>query len=418
MAGGFTGLLYITSIVAGYLADHYIGYYRAVLLGACLLFFGYVFLAFVSSLFLLCFSLGIISVGTGLLKSNISSYLGTSYKPKDPRREKGFTIFYAGINIGSMLGNFTSGYFYKHYGSTESFLIAAMGILIGLLVFYIGFKRANLKVIKRSIVFKDWLLTAVLVISSIIIATWVIFVPRLSLIFFSIVTIGSVFLIIHYSKHSAQQMKRSMAYLIFLVIAIVFWSIYNQMFLSMNLFINRVVVHNFFGIPMTTQAFIIANNVGVIVFGFSIIKLWNYVSDAKKYLLGMFILCFVFVIVLLGIHSSSPTGKVSAYWVILAYLVLSLSEICISPIGLALATKLAPKGRVGIFMGLWLVTTGIGGYIAGLIARFAAVPKSSDTSIQHMKMIYAHAFQDYVILAVVAFILTLIATIFIKRLIE
>lgn len=407
ITGGFTGLLYITSILAGYIADNYIGYYRSVIIGGAVLVVGYFILALAPSLFILCFALGIISVGTGMLKSNISSYLGSAYDVNDPNREKGFTIFYAGINIGSMFGNFTAGYFYKHYGSTTSFLIAMFGILIGVIIFYVGFKKSNLKLIKERVTTAGYLKAFLALIIAIILATIVIYNPKLSLIFFTVVTIGSVYLIIK-SGDTKEQLKRSIAYLIFLVIAVVFWGIYNQMFLSMNLFIDRLVDHNLFGIPMTTQSFIIANNVGVIVFGFSIIKLWNYLNDSKKYMLGMFLLCFVFIIVILGIKSSLPQLQIAAYWVILAYLMLSLSEICISPIGLALATKLAPRDKIGTFMGLWLVTSGLGGYLGGLIASFAAIPKNAGLSIPEMKTIYVNAFSIYVIIAFVACIMTII----------
>ena len=164
IAGGFTGLLYITSILAGYIADNYIGYYRSVILGGIILIIGYISLALAPTLIILSISLGIISVGTGLLKSNISSYLGISYQKGDPNREKGFTIFYAGINIGSMLGNFTAGYFYKNYGSTTSFIIASTGMLIGVLVFYFGFKRSGLKLVKTDVSIKDWCIAIVLIV--------------------------------------------------------------------------------------------------------------------------------------------------------------------------------------------------------------------------------------------------------------
>ena len=416
IAGGFTGLLYITSILAGYIADKFIGYYRAVLFGGVILTIGYVCLAIAPTLFTMCASLGVISVGTGLLKSNISSYLGTSYNAGDPNRDKGFTIFYAGINIGSMLGNFTSGYFYDHYGSLTSFLIAASGILLGVFIFYIGFKKANLKLVKENASISEWCTAGILTLMAITVATWVIYEPSLSLIFFSLVTIASVYLVFHASKDCKNQLRKSIAYLIFLAIAVIFWGIYNQMFLSMNLFIDRLVVHKFLSIPMTTQSFIIANNVGVIIFGFAIIKLWNYLNDVKKYMLGMFLLCFVFMIVVLGIYSTSPIMKVAAYWVILAYLMLSLSEICISPIGLSLATKLAPKDSVGIFMGLWLVTSGLGGYVAGVIAKFAAIPKSGTHSISEMKAIYASAFTTYIEIAAIAFVFTILLGLVISKL--
>jgi POT family proton-dependent oligopeptide transporter len=132
----------------------------------------------------------------------------------------------------------------------------------------------------------------------------------------------------------------------------------------------------------------------------------------------MFLLCFVFIIVVAGIKTSSLALQVAAYWVILAYLMLSLSEICISPIGLSLATKLAPRGKVGIFMGLWLVTSGLGGYLAGLIASFAAIPKSEHLSTVQMKAIYMQAFTTYIFIAFIAFLITIVLGIVIHKILK
>jgi POT family proton-dependent oligopeptide transporter len=307
-----------------------------------------------------------------------------------------------------MLGNFTAGYFYEHYGSVVSFCIAAFGIFLGVLIFYFGFKLSNLKPVKMTVTFEEWFKALALVFFSTIIAIFVIYNPSVSVIFFVAITLASIFVVINISKNDSNQLKKSIAYLLFLAIAIVFWGIYNQMFLSMNLFIDRLVEHSFFGIPMTTQSFIIANNVGVIIFGFSIIKLWNYLNDVKKYILGMFLLCFVFIIVIFGINTTSELAKIAGYWVIMAYLMLSLSEICISPIGMSLATKLAPENRTGIFMGLWLVSMGIGGFLAGIIAKFAAINSIDHLNVAQMKGVYEHAFMIYVSIAVVAFIFTFI----------
>ena len=190
------------------------------------------------------------------------------------------------------------------------------------------------------------------------------------------------------------------------------------MFLSMNLFINRMVIHSFLGIPMTTQAFIITNNISIILFGLFVTKLWNYLTDVRKYVLGMFALCFVFIIVIMGIHSTHPGMKVAAYWVVFAYVVLSFSEICISPIGLSLASKLAPENGIGMFMGLWLVSSGLGGFLAGLIAKLAAINKNELTNMADMKSIYLHAFHIYTWVTCIGFVITCLVALIIKRIIR
>ncbi|ODN41915.1 hypothetical protein BGC07_01735 [Piscirickettsia litoralis] len=378
---------------------------------------GYLVLAFAPSLFMLSCALGIISVGTGLLKSNTSSYLGTFYEREDPRREQGFTVFYAGINIGSMLGNIFSGILFLYAGSQISFCVAAFGVMLGTALFYLGFKKLNLKLVRSVVDKKSWVIASVITLVAVIISTFVIYNPKFSLLFFSLVTILSIVFIFQASKDSKEQIKRSVAYLIFLAIAVIFWGIYNQMFLSMNLFIDRLVDHHILGIPMTTQSFIVANNIGVILFGFSVLRLWRHISDSKKYMLGMFLLSLVFMIVVAGIDASSAYAKIAAYWVIMAYLMLSLSELCISPIGLSLATKLAPRNKIGTFMGLWLVTSGIGGYVAGVIAKYAAI-QNQHSNIELLKATYKNAFNHYIGIAIAAFIVTLLLGYIIGKLVE
>ena len=415
VTGSFTGLLYITSILAGYIADHFIGYYRSVILGAIILIAGYLLLAISNHILLLSISLGTISVGTGLLKTNISSYLGASYQPGDQNRQKGYSIFYSGINFGSMLGNLTAGYFYHHYGSTVSFAIASIGILVGLLTFYYGFKLSGLKPLKSQLATHGILKSLCFIVVGITIATLVIYIPHLSILFFSCVTLASVLVVYKKSRCTVGQFKRFITFLLFLVIAILFFSIQNQMFLSMNLFINRMVIHSFLGIPMTTQAFIITNNISIIIFGITVTRLWSYLSDTMKYVLGMFSLCFVFIVVGMGIQSTSPMMKIAAYWVVIAYIILSFSEICISPIGLSLASKLAPEDGIGMFMGLWLVSSGLGGFLGGLIAKLAAIHHQDLNNMADMKSIYLQAFHTYTTITIVGFFITCLIALVIKR---
>ena len=110
LVGSFSAMLYIPSVLAGQVADKLIWYYRSVLLGGIFLIAGYTYLVFASDLFTFCIALGAVCSGTGLLKTNVGSYLGHSYKPEDTHSQSGFTIFYVGINIGGLLGFSTVGY--------------------------------------------------------------------------------------------------------------------------------------------------------------------------------------------------------------------------------------------------------------------------------------------------------------------
>lgn len=421
IVASFTAVLYITSVLAGQIADKFIGYYRSVLLGGITLIIGYTYLAITSDLFHFCIALGIVSSGTGLLKTNVGSYLGKNYSFEDPNRQSGFTIFYVGINVGALLGNIISGYLYNSFGGFGIFVVSAIMLTFGTLTFFFGFKILKLKIYNANVSYQDYFLAILVTIIGTCVGVFIIYNPDVSSAFFVLVAIFSIFICFKGAKNK-DDFKKALSFLIFLMIATSFWALYNQVFMSLNLFIDRVVDHKIFGILyIPTQAFITFNNITVLVGGVLLGILWKRfnILDIYKYLLGMFLLMLVFCFVSIGIYlsDSNTDNLVNPNWVILCYVFLGVSELFISAIGLSLATKLAPKGKVGAFMGLWLVNLGIGGYLAGIIANFAAIPEGV-TSIVKLKSIYLSSFDIYIGISVAAFIFSLIATFFIKKLLS
>ena len=417
IVGSFTGMLYITSVLAGQIADKIIGYYRSVLLGGVFLIIGYTYLAFAQDLFTFCIALGVVCTGTGLLKTNVGSYLGHSYKVSDTHRQSGFTIFYVGINVGAFLGFLSAGYIYKYIGASAIFICASVMLVLGTLTFYLGFKKLKLEVYKKEVSNKRWVLASIISVVGTSLCILVIYVPSISNMFLVLVIIFSLYVVLNGAKNR-EDFRKALSYLVFLVIAVGFWALYNQIFMSVNLFVDRVVDHNVFGEVIPTQSFLIFDNITVLVGGVLLGILWKRVVilDIYKYIFGMFILVFMFMAVAFGIYISGihTQNLVSGYWVVLCYMLLGIAELFVSAIGLSLATRLAPNGQIGAYMGLWLVNTGIGGFVAGLIANFTAIPeKGSD--IVNLKHIYLNGFIFYIIIAIVAFITSLFGAFLIKK---
>lgn len=419
--GSFTAVLYITSVLAGQIADKLIGYYRSVLLGGIVLVIGYSYLAVVTDLFHFCIALGIVCSGTGLLKTNVGSYLGQNYEFEDTNRQGGFTIFYVGINVGALLGNIVSGYLYESFGGVGIFTASAIMLTLGTLTFFYGFKIFNLKKYKNDVKIYHYILAIIITIIGAAVGVLVIYNPSVSSMFFLLVVIFSIVVCFRGAK-SKDDFNKALSFFIFLVIATSFWALYNQIFMSLNLFIDRVVNHKIFGLfDIPTQAFITFNNITVLIGGTLLGILWKKINflDIYKYLLGMFILILMFCFVSVGIFASgdNTTNLVSSTWIILCYTSLGISELFVSAIGLSLATKLAPKGQSGAYMGLWLVNIGIGGYLAGIIANFAAIPKGV-TNIITLKHIYLNSFNIYISIAIFSFLFSIVATFFIKKLLK
>ncbi|AIT10116.1 hypothetical protein LO80_09125 [Candidatus Francisella endociliophora] len=418
IVGSFTAMLFITSVLAGQVADRLLGYYRSVILGGIFLIVGYTYLAFAQDLFTFCVALGVVCSGTGSLKTNIGSYLGHSYKPGDKHRQSGFTIFYVGINVGALLGLSSAGYLYNNFGEKATLLTAAIMLVLGTLGFYFGFKKAGLTLYRKNVSISSWILGIILTLIGTCISVFVIYYPSVSNVFLVLVIIFSL-VIVFQGANNSQDLKKAISYLVFLVIAIAFWALYNQIFMSLNLFIDRVVDHKVLGLfTIPTQAFLVFNAGTILVGGVILGVVWKriHLLDIYKYTLGMFILMFMFVAVAVGVHLSGVNSEnlVNGNWVVLCYILLGLSELFVSAIGLSLATRLAPNGQIGGYMGLWLVNVGIGAFVAGIIANYAAIPdKGSD--IIRLKQIYLSGFNIYITIAVVAFLATLIAAFCIKK---
>lgn len=275
IVGSFTAMLFITSVLAGQVADRLLGYYRSVILGGVLLVFGYTYLAFAQSLLTFCLALAVVCSGTGSLKTNISSYLGHSYKPGDKHRQSGFTIFYVGINAGALIGLSCAGYLYDNYGQEVTLLATALMLVLGTYGFYYGFKKADLPLYKTDAPMGDWILGILLTLLGTLISLFVIYYPSVSNLFLALIIVFSLFTIFKGTK-DPQDFKKAISYLIFLIIAIAFWALYSQIFMSLNLFIDRVVNHKIFGlVTIPTQAFLVFNAGTILVGGIVLGIIWK-----------------------------------------------------------------------------------------------------------------------------------------------
>jgi POT family proton-dependent oligopeptide transporter len=413
MIGTFIALIYIAPILGGMIADRFLGFKQTIIFGGVLLLLGYAALATTSNFTLVTLIFGCIAAGTGLLKANVSSLLGKIYEENDPRRDSGFTIFYVGINSGSLLAMGASGYIVEYLGWHWNFMFAAMGMIISLGAFMIGirlFHLTNHQKIKFSFpktIFSYGMVLAFILASSLLlqiedIAVWV----------FSLAVVLSFGAIIYAGRGEHPRQKRRLAaFCLLALLHCLFWAIYNQMFISFNLFIDRAVNPYILGLHLPAPVFMGFESLGVILFGGIFSHLWIRLSRTRfnPSTLTKFTISFVFIglalIVLLFALGVTPSEtRLSPFWILLFYLIVAFGELCISPIGLAMVTKIATPRLSGMMMGIWFFTIGIGGKIAGYIATFAAIP-SDMTSLTQIKALYSGAFEQFLVIAAVTFVL-------------
>lgn len=425
--GSFTALAYCTPLIGGHLADKILGYRHAVICGGILLCIGYAVIAVSKTLPPMYLSLGMITMGTGLLKPNVSAFLGTMYQKNDTRRENGFTLFYVGINLGIILATFASGYIARYAGWHNSFASASAGLVMGVLIFAYGTNSYKIKDTRFSkparnsqIIWAYIAITCMVLINTALIHFIVI--ANIFFLFLSVLAIGLV--LAHIGRETGKDRRRIIAYLLMLTMSVVFWAIYFQMFFSLNLFVQRAVDHHLLGLNVPTPVFLGIESIGVITFGPILGRLWQHLkslqrgpSTPTKFSLGLIFMTLSLALLLLGTLLTPLGHLLSPSWLIAAYLLLSIGDLSLSAIGLSMVTELIPPKLTGLMMGIWFVSLGVGGKLAGLFADWSAIPHGVN-KLSKIEPVYYHAFARYAVLGFIASVIAVALTPFIKRLIS
>lgn len=405
ISGIFAGLVYISPFIGGFLADKLLGFKTAIIWGGLFLIFGYALLALSSISTLFYPALATIIVGNGLLKPNISSLLGTQYSADDPRRDSGFTIFYIGINIGAMLSGL-SGYVRNAYGWQTTFALASAGMIIGLIVFFIGIKYIKntrpLKPISRRQKYQlfFYCLLAIIGASFLLkintLANWLLPIAGIVLL---------IFLVVLTIQQDAESRKRMIVLNTLIISSIVFWMLFLQLFNSANLYVDRLVDKNLFGIHLTTTVFYASESVFIILLGPLFAWSWQTLgrnqmnpSPVTKFVFGIFFAGLGFLVLAASTLFPNSENLINPLWIFFSYLLITIGELLLSPIGLSAVTMLAPTHLIGMMMGIWFVATGFGGIFAGWIAKLSSVPDAA-APIAEKLAIYQNAFLDYAYLA-------------------
>ncbi|MDR3503829.1 MAG: oligopeptide:H+ symporter [Legionella sp.] len=426
LVGSFTALTYLSPVVGGWIADKLIGQKRSVLLGAVVLFISYCLLSSVDSVNILTASLAGIAVGTGLLKPNISSLLGNEYLQGSARRESGFTIFYMGITSGIILGTTLPSILNEHFGWAASFTSAAIGMVIAFLVFSFGIKKYQIKDYNPFVFqFKKIVIAFLLLVFLWGLSFYILNSPKLANVVFGLVVLFSAGYISYaVSGENANQSRQTLVIGLLCIISVVFWAFYFQMFMSLTLFISRVVEPTFCGIQFPAPYYVTIQSIGMLVIGYFLAKrnqqlnlIERGLSIGRKFLFAIFITTAAYAVITLVTNFTERTALLFPLLIIPAYLMFSLAELLLSPVGLSAITLLADKNKVSTMMGIFFVSLGIGGFLSGKLASLTSIP-TGETNIAVLKSLYAAAFTQQlgilfiaalgclVLFAVIKFLLT------------
>ena len=385
--GAYTSLVYIMPVFGGMLADQILGSKKAVTYGAILLVFGHLGMTVESNEQIFYLSLALIVSGVGFLKPNISTMVGALYEEGDPRRDSGFTIFYMGINIGAFTATLLCGYLGEEIGWAYGFGAAGIGMLLGLFIFLWGQKYleglaeppSNKYMTKvNGISYENWAYISGVVM---VLVTWFL-VQNSQLVGqllggFGVIFIGA-WLLYALLKCAPEERDRLIVVGILILFSLIFWALFEQAGSSLNILTDRGVDRVIFGWEVPASMFQSLNAGFIFTIAPLFALLWIALAKRNmepstpiKFSIGIVLVGLGFLALVYGM-SSSEGLQTGVIWIVLIYLLHTLGELCLSPVGLSSVTKLSPQRIVGFMMGMWFFASAAGNYVASLIAKGTA----------------------------------------------
>lgn len=382
--GSYLALVYAGAVFGGYIADRVIGYQRAILVGAVFMAAG-LFAITVPNQDIFKLGLATIIVGNGMFKPNISTMVGQLYGINDQRRDSGFTIFYMGINTGAFFAPILTGWLAESMASSTGvpaykavFFAAGIGMILSLVWFQIG--RRGLKGIGAPVgELASPARLAGVVIGSLIVIPVVYFLLKLGANtlqgILTVLFIGlALMLLVEGIRNGKVARDKTIAMLIIFFFNVMFWCFFEQAGSSFTFLAENIVRRDFGGWVFPTGWFQSVNSIAIIVCAPIVAAVWVAMgrknpSIPRKFGLGLLFNGLAFLLLMFALTSLvGPDSKIPFWTLFMVYVIQSIGELCLSPIGLSMVTKLAPTRLVGLGMGGWFLSTGIGNNLSGIFA--------------------------------------------------
>ena len=463
LLGAYGGLVYCVPVVGGLLADRWLGMRKAVVFGGVLLILGHLGMAVEghdavrgaggvivrdeAALRVTYLSLALIIVGVGFLKPNISTIVGRLYPENDPRRDSGFTIFYMGINVGAFLSSLIVAYIGEKIGWGYGFALAGVMMALGLVQFMLGRRHLQGRaepadpVMLRAPVFaglsREILIYAGGVLLTVVV--WQVLQTRINLGPLSAlagghevtltelvaVVLGAAlyawFIRLLFSGISRAEKGRMVMLMVLITVSALFWGLYEQTYGPWVAMADRAMDRTTFGIEWTAGQTTAIGALAVIAMSPLFAWLWPRLdklglnpSYPAKFAWGLVFCGLAFGVLAYAAANPGEDMLVSLWWMILAYFVLVLGEMVLSPVGLAAVTALSIPRAVGMMMGAWFLFSAFGEIIAGRLGTWAAMPQ--DATREYALSVYSGVFTQMMWIGLVAGALLFAATPLLKRL--
>ncbi|MCL2327574.1 MAG: peptide MFS transporter [Bacteroidetes bacterium] len=434
----YGALVYATPFIGGLIADKFLGYKKAIIWGAILMAVGHFIMA-IENEFCLYIALAFLILGNGFFKPNISSIVGNLYMDNDPRRDSGFTIFYMGVNLGAFFSPLVCGIIGETYGWHWGFGIAGVGMIAGLAVFLRNQKQLDYKEIvdftstssvtgnptaevhtvyapigaapigeklHKKVFLGLSVEHLIYVLSVCSVAIFALLVKNYQLMTYALTPFAvAVVVIIFIIALRSNRIERDRLFviLILLFFTVLFFAFFEQAGSSLTLFANENVNRNLFSITVPTSLFQSVNPLFILILATPLTSLWLWLASKKrepntafKFALGLFFLSLGFLLLAVAPYFVSEVSldmgnsvtplllqiaAVPMLILILSYMLQTIGELCLSPIGLSMVTKLAPPRITAMIMGAWFLSSAMAHHVAGIIANFT---NQEDSTVEVM----------------------------------
>ena len=386
----YTGLVYLTPLLGGFLADKVLGQRKAILVGGIVMALGHFAMAFEPLLYL---ALGLLILGNGFFKPNISTMVGNLYPAGDTRRDVAYTIFYMGINLGAGISPIICGILGEKVGWHYGFAAAGVGMVIGLFVFLInqealvgGYPPGREEAGLGRLMVRDWVHVILISASCVgvaygVLQAWPSIRPFQIYLFYAMGAIAGLALLnvayhLATAKDKAERVEWNGIAVILIVslFSIVFWMGFEQSGGTLNLFARDQTDRNVMGREFPASFFQSVNPFLIVALAPLIALTWSLIDKTRfrltssaKMGLGLIFLGLGFVVMYQADKFAVQAGKVGPGWLASVFLLLTIGEICLSPIGLSLVNKLAPPRLASLMMASWFLCTALANYLAGTL---------------------------------------------------
>ncbi len=386
----YGSLVYMSGIIGGWIADRILGTTKTVFYGGIAIMLGHVALALPGGINTLFVSMAFIIIGTGLLKPNISSIVGEMYADNDVRRDSGFSIFYMGINMGAFIAPLIVGTIGLNYNFHLGFGIAAVGMLLGLIVFmvtkkkYLGLAGSYVpnplpKEDRKNLLLRVTLALAVIVvIGYFLIENGIMTIDVFTMIISILgIVIPTIYFIVMYrsTKTNADEKSRVLAYIPLFISAMVFWAIAEQGSIILAQYADQRTDLTIGSWEISPAWFQSLNPLFIIaiapVFAWLWVRLGNrQPSTPKKFAFGLFFASMSFLVMMIPAYVNGTETLVSPWWLVLSFFLVVMGELLLSPVGLSATTKLAPQAFAAQTMSLWFLTNASAQAINAQVVKF------------------------------------------------